>query len=750
MDAHEMVRGRETAILDAIGVTEWRKTTGSNHARCPFPDHDDKNPSWRWDKSINKWTCTCVNGVWRDVYDAVERMKGLGKREAFFLVRELVEAPLPTALTVSSPSCKEVPESRVKEPHALAPRWPEKPDVFHQSKWGRAGKISCYTIGGRVYEARVRYDGPAVKDAGQSKVVLPWYWTGKRWVCGAAPAPRPAYRLEDIVQDVSVPILWVEGEPAVDGAEKLFPQFVATTTSGGCKQHEQTDYSSFVGRRVVIWQDNDEPGAAYAQAVAAHLCAVGAAEVRIVDVPAAWPKGWDLGDDPPVGISQELLRAMVDGAKVWEVPAEPTSREGFTIDIPDEVKAQVEEEIGNEILLNKDKEPKKCAHNIRVYLKRLGVRITYNEHACEYEVQGPKGSAVRLDDDGLADLSLAIEKEGGVANFPKDYVDRVIMAEGRKRRFHPVRDYLNSLKWDGSKRLDTWLIRYMGAKDDTGGVVRAIGRLMLIAAVRRVRNPGCKYDSLVVLEGAQGTGKSRAVQALCPDKKLFSDCISLHMDPKVVIELTSGKWIVEIGELAGMKKGEVESVKAMLSRQVDESRLAWGKISAKRPREWIMVGTTNESNYLIDETGNRRFLPVRCGEIDVAGIVRDRDQLWAEAAAHEAQGEDVEPLYLPDHVQASLIKEQKEREVTDDSIQFISAWIDINYPEGCHTYKDDRLTISDVGISALGLTRCTVDTYQQGRIRKCLRQLGWEKTMRANGKNYWRRTSALGAALWEG
>lgn len=750
MDAHALVRGRETEILDAIGIDGWRKTTGSNHIRCPFPDHDDRSPSWRWDKAINKWTCTCVKGVWRDVYDAVARVKGLDNRGAFFYVRELLEGAAEKPVTFSLPSRKEdEPGERIKEPHQLATRRPGKADVFHHAKWGAASRIDCYTAGGKVYEARVRYDGPAVQEQGQRKVTLPWYWTGKRWVCGGAPAPRPAYRLEDIEQDTRVPVLFVEGETAVDGAEKRFPQFVATTTSGGCKQYDQTDYAVFMGRRVVIWPDNDTPGRDYAQNVARKLHEAGASEVRIVDVPKEWPKAWDLADPVPLGHDEELLRRMVEEAPAWHPPVEkPPAKEGFTLEITDEVKAEVEAEVEDEILLNKFNEPRKCAHNIRIYLRRLGVTVSYNEHAYEYEVKGLKGYGPRLDDDGLAHLSLAIEKESGVSGFPKDYVDRVVLDEGRRRRFHPVCAYLDALQWDGEPRLDDWLIRYMGAEDDAAGVNRAIGRLMLIAAVRRVRQPGCKYDYLVVLEGDQGIGKSRAMQSLCPDKALFSDCISLHMDPKLIIELASGKWIVEIGELAGMKKTESEHVKAMLSRQTDESRMAWGRITAKRPRQWIMVATTNERNYLIDETGNRRFLPVRCGRIDVSAIIRDRDKLWAEASFYEAK-EQERPLCLPSSIQSAVEESQREREIADEWLQPIRKWLDDEYPDGCHAFREDRLTILDVAESVLNIQKSALEVHSQRRIARCLQQSGWVRTKPSNGKNFWRRKSALSTALFK-
>jgi Virulence-associated protein E-like domain len=202
--------------------------------------------------------------------------------------------------------------------------------------------------------------------------------------------------------------------------------------------------------------------------------------------------------------------------------------------------------------------------------------------------------------------------------------------------FDPVRDYLDELVWDGVKRLDSWLVRYCKAEDTS--LNRAIGRKMLVAGVRRVREPGCKFDYIVVLEGAQGVGKSTLLKLLAGEDN-FSDNEILGLYKREQQEAIQGVWIYEVAELEGLVKSEVTKVKLFASKTVDSARPAYGRSRVDRPRRCIFVATTNEDTYLRDTTGNRRFWPVRVGTIDLVAVKRDRDQLWAEAAAAEASGE---------------------------------------------------------------------------------------------------------------
>lgn len=203
-----------------------------------------------------------------------------------------------------------------------------------------------------------------------------------------------------------------------------------------------------------------------------------------------------------------------------------------------------------------------------------------------------------------------------------------------------VREYLDALTWDGQPRIDRWLIEYAGVEDSA--YIRAVSRAALVAAVRRARHPGCRVDEMLVIQGPQGTEKSSALRVLAIEDAWFTDDLPISGSSQAIIEATAGKWIVELSELNGMGAGDVAALKALLSAREDvPKRQAYQRVAERVPRAFMIVGTTSASEYLADTTGNRRFWPVRIERFDVARLRADRDQLWAEAAAAEASGEQV-------------------------------------------------------------------------------------------------------------
>jgi predicted P-loop ATPase len=227
-------------------------------------------------------------------------------------------------------------------------------------------------------------------------------------------------------------------------------------------------------------------------------------------------------------------------------------------------------------------------------------------------------------------------------------------------QFNPILDYLDGLKWDGQKRIDTWLTVYLGAEDTP--LHRAMGRKWLLAGVRRVKLPGCKFDNIPTLEGPQGSLKSTLVREMAGGRENFSDADILQSDKREQQELCEGVWFYEIAELSGLHKGEVEKVKAFASRQDDKARAAYARKVSARSRTCVFVGKTNDDEYLQDQTGNRRFWPIRIGWIDIEAFRRDRDQLFAEAAMGEATGES---LVLPEQLWPDAAALQDSRVVSD-------------------------------------------------------------------------------------
>jgi predicted P-loop ATPase len=286
-----------------------------------------------------------------------------------------------------------------------------------------------------------------------------------------------------------------------------------------------------------------------------------------------------------------------------------------------------------------------------------------------------------------------------------------------KNRFDPVCDYLAGLRWDDQQRLDTWVINYLGAEDTP--LNRAFGRKMLVAAVRRARRPGCKFDYVPVLEGETRTGKSTAVCFLAGEKN-FSDQPILHLDTRAQQEKIAGVWMYELGELAGMKRTDVETLKNFLSRTEDNARPAYGRFRTDQPRRGIFVGTTNDDQYLRDPTGNARFWPIRTGDIDLEALRRDRDQLWAEAALAEEGGES---LVIPENLYQAATAAQDERLMQDPwEILLEDLTGQVWTVEGEET---ERIATLDV------MRRAGIDGEVKGepglrRLKAVMHRLGWQ------------------------
>jgi len=244
-----------------------------------------------------------------------------------------------------------------------------------------------------------------------------------------------------------------------------------------------------------------------------------------------------------------------------------------------------------------------------------------------------------------------MEHETG-ADFAENKVNRAIDLAAQMRSFDPVCVYLKGLHWDGRSRLDDWLESYLGAEPSP--FARMVGAKFLISSVARALRPGCQVDHVLVLEGRQGSGKTSALRILGGDYHRSDLPPLTSRDAK---EALRNAWIVELGELASLHRSEVTDAKNFISTTVDTFRLPYGRRSEAHPRRVVFAASTNETEYLRDQTGNRRFWPVMCNAIDLAALSRDRDQLWAEAVTRFDRGE---PWHLGSPAEVALATTEQE------------------------------------------------------------------------------------------
>lgn len=306
---------------------------------------------------------------------------------------------------------------------------------------------------------------------------------------------------------------------------------------------------------------------------------------------------------------------------------------------------------------------------------------------------------------------------------------QAIEAVAMSNSFHPIQDYLDGLRWDGKRRLDVFVPRYLGSEPSEYG--RAVGRCALVGAVARIKRPGCKLDTVPIIEGPQGIKKSSAVRVL--GGEWFTDEISDFGSKDAAMQAATA-WFIEIGELDAMSKAETSRIKAFISRTTDRFRPPFGRrvIESKRPS--VFWGTTNSDAYLKDETGARRFWPIQAGRIDIDAIARDRDQLFAEAVHLHDAGE---PWWMTgSEIEQDAKVEQKARYLEDPWQGAIS-----QFAAG----RED-VSVNEVLIRVFDIAVEHVDQRMQNRVVLCLKQIEFERFRkripgRASAEWRYRRTT---------
>jgi predicted P-loop ATPase len=309
-------------------------------------------------------------------------------------------------------------------------------------------------------------------------------------------------------------------------------------------------------------------------------------------------------------------------------------------------------------------------------------------------------------------------------------VGRAVQAAARNNLVHPVRSFFDSLTWDGKARIDSWLIDYLHADDSP--YARAVGPRYLISAVARIYQPGCKVDHMLVLEGPQGKAKSEALRALAVRDAWFTDRLS-HVSSKDAAQELAGVWLIEWAEMEALFRATSTSTKSFITRRYDRYRPPYGKHPINLPRSCVFAGTINPvvGGYLKDPTGARRIWPVACHDmIDVEGLTRDREQLWAEAVVRFKAGGKWW-LETP-QLEALAAAEQAARFKVDVWREPVEKWLG--------NRKD--ASVNEVLKHALGIEPRQQNRSAEMRVAAILTQIGFSKHRPRKGhareNRYWR------------
>jgi predicted P-loop ATPase len=555
------------------------------------------------------------------------------------------------------------------------------------------------------------------------------------WSWRTAGIEKIVYRLPAVLAAVAEgrTIHIAEGEKGVHALESIGA--TATCSPGGAgKWHRLGCTQYLAGADVVILPDNDEPGRNHASQVARSLAGT-AARVRVLELPRLAPKA-DVADWVAAGGSAAELAKLAEGAPTW---IDQGGAADHPADRHRELAPQPWQRGANDwrhkCQTDKDGNPRPNLANTMLALRddaNLSDLFAFDQMSritmLTREVPGPvlQADAAVFESRPVRDTDVTALQEfmqlAGLENLSKDTTHQAVDLRATERAYHPVRNYLNAVRWDGVPRLPPWLAVYLGAQPSA--YASGIGTMFMVAMVARVFDPGCKCDYMLVLEGAQGARKSTACAIL--GGTWFSDAMPDLRAGKDVSQHLNGKWLIEVAEMSSLDKAEAAALKAFITRPVERYRPSYGRKEVVEPRQCVFIGTTNKTAYLRDETGARRFWPVAVGRIDSDALARDRDQLFAEAVTLYRSG----VKWWPDQAfEAQHIAPQQEARYEADAWeQAVAAWLATQH----------RVTILEVARSALSIETAKLGTADQRRISAILERLGWTRTTRGpNGERFW-------------
>jgi predicted P-loop ATPase len=607
------------------------------------------------------------------------------------------------------------------------------------------------------HEAEIRYDYRDEHGTVLFQVVKrPWLPKAKRFTQRAADGKggwiegkgcmkgvrRVLYRLPELmalnaVQGRSPTVFLCEGEK--DAENLIALGLAATTNPGGAGKWREEYAITLAGHDVVILPDNDAVGIDHANAAAASLRMIGRS-VKIVRLPGLEEHGdvsdW-IGRGGTGEMLRELVRATPEGLAEWaqlRPPPRPGARRANGAAAP-----------GPGWLAD-------CSTG------RHGAVLMTVENAYIGMTNDPGlKDAVGFDEmSRFVTVAHAPGEGGDTQGFPRNITDndytmvqRYLQHAGLKtvgigvvrqavdeyagrNSYHPVRTMLEGLTWDRTERLETWLINSFGIADND--YHRTIGKLFVVAMVARIFEPGCKADYMLVLEGEQGEEKSKLCEALA-GKDYFSDHLpDITSNSKDASQHLRGRWLIEISEMHAFNRAESTQLKQFITRTVERYRPPYGHAEVNEPRQCLFIGTTNKAVYLKDETGGRRFWPLKTGTVNLDWMLANRDQILAEAVHFYREGC---PWWPGREDERAFIRpEQEARYDADAWEEPIAKWLDDT------TQKD--VTVMEVAQAALGyggegtpVNR--MSRTDQNRIMAVLTALGWERAPRQMTRRAWRQ-----------
>ena len=552
----------------------------------------------------------------------------------------------------------------------------------------------------------------------EKKVFTTYSYNGTEWQKKAWPSNRPIYGLELLN---SKPILIVEGEKCANALRVVCRQYTVISWPGGGNAVDKTDWDVLAGRDILIWPDADTAGKTAAEKIAFNLYGK-TKSLKILNITDR-PKGWDCADAVEDGWTWDY---MIEWAKPIAVAYKPPAKPAELI-VPDDDEEGTAslydghscEALWESLGLSRMKNGSVHCNTDNVVriisqVKEFKNKIWYDDFHNKYFFN-KNGTVSEWADHNDLELMIVIQNRLGLTKITKTHVNDAIQYIGRQKIKNEPKDWMECLEWDEIPRLDSMLTECFGAKDDE--YTTAASKNWFISMVARIYNPGCKVDNMIILESKQGSMKSTALDII--GSPWYTE-INESVTSKDFYLGIQGRMVVEISELDSFSKAESNTIKKVITTRDDRFRPPYGRATASFPRTCVFTGSTNETHYMQDPTGGRRFWPVGVGEINIEKLRTIRDQLFAEAIYRFKQGE---PWWLMPESAKDEQENRREQDVWED---MISDWL--------IKYQKTDIRSDEVATQCLKIEISKIDRRVQCRICNVLKVLGWEtKTVRANG-----------------
>lgn len=567
------------------------------------------------------------------------------------------------------------------------------------------------------------------------------------WHLKAPTPPLPLYRLEDLHELDPELVLLCEGEKAADAANAKIAveqlPWLAMSWYGGASRAKDADVSSLAGRKIIVWPDADKPGLRARDVLMKMIDGAAALDV------SGLREGFDAADLTADEKIEAFVKTRMREAATEAKPADATPAPANWLALC--IRGG-----------GKKSAPLNNAANIYIGLANdtgLKDAVRFNEMTrttTVHHVIGKPEAAIKprqIADHDYCAIQRHLHHKGlKTAGF--DPVAREVDEYSRKNSYHPVKDWLESLKWDGTERLRTWLATATGAERDE--YTAAIGELFLIAMVARIFEPGCKADYMIILEGEQGEEKSKLCRILAGEwwSENLPDITSSGKDASLHLR---GKWLIEIPEMHAFNKAESTHLKQFISRTHEMYRPPYGRADVNEPRQNLFIGTTNKEIYLKDETGGRRFWPVKVKTkaIQLEWLTANREALFAEAVQLYRKGYQWWPTreFEREYIQPEQDKRFDSDAWEEPIAEYIKNKIDVTILEiakGALDYGRTRTTTpfgEDPGIpddhhGSGGTPVNRLGRADQNRIAAILTNLGWERAQRSGNRKPWRKRAS--------